>query len=104
MEVEKGLLLHWWHYYGKGIYTLAELDEFEKIIDKYGIDKVVEAAGASYITDDGSPTVMLECIRRNYVDELFATLPDIEKMNDKEKKMYNDIRDEFISIILKTYS
>ena len=44
MAIEKGLLIHWWHYYGKVIYTLAELEEFEKVIDEYGADKVLDVA------------------------------------------------------------
>ncbi len=24
MAIEKGLLIHWWHYYGKCIYTLVD--------------------------------------------------------------------------------
>ena len=49
MVIEKGLLMHWWHYYGKVIYTLDELEKFEKIIDDYGVDKVLDAAVASYV-------------------------------------------------------
>lgn len=49
MAIEKGLLIHWWHYYGKVIYTLAELEEFEKVIDEYGADKVLDVAVASYV-------------------------------------------------------
>ena len=33
MAIEKGLLIHWWHYYGKCIYTFAELKEFEKLAE-----------------------------------------------------------------------
>lgn len=48
MAIEKGLIIHWWHYYGKSIYTLAELEEFEKVIDEYGVDKVLDVAVVSY--------------------------------------------------------
>jgi hypothetical protein len=48
MAIDKRLLIHWWHYYGKVIYTFAELEEFEKVIDKYGADKVLDVAVASH--------------------------------------------------------
>lgn len=104
MEIKdtKGLLLHWWHYYGKCIYTLEELKEFEKIIDKYGTDKVLEAATASYICDDGSPTIILMSIRYNKVKELFDTLLDIEKFDEDVKNEYNAAKEEFLRIISST--
>ena len=42
MKVNKELLIHWWHYYGTTIYTFDELQKFERIIDKYGPDRVLE--------------------------------------------------------------
>ena len=103
MVIEKGLLIHWWHYYGKCIYTLAELEEFEKIIDEYGTDKVLDIAVASYITCDGSPTVILESIRTDTVEELINTLPDFESMEEEKKTAYNAIKEEFVEIISGTY-
>ncbi len=88
MAIEKGLLIHWWHYYGKVIYTLAELEEFEKVIDEYGADKVLDVAVASYVCGDGSPTIMLASIRKGTVKKLFESLPDISKMEKKEKEQY----------------
>ena len=102
MAVEKGLLIHWWHYYGKSIYTLDELEEFEKVIDEYGVDKVLDVAVASYICGDGSSSVMLASIRNGAVKELFASLPDISKLDEKEKEQYDAVREEFIQIISQT--
>ena len=104
MNIEKGLLLHWWHYYGKAIYTLEELEKFEEIIDEYGIDKVLDLAVASYICYDGSPTVILQGIRNNVVERLFDTLPKFENMDEKQKEDYNEIKKEFVEIISKTYN
>ena len=102
MTIEKGLLIHWWHYYGKRIYTLAELEEFEEVIDKYGADRVFDVAVASYICGDGSPTVILASIRKGVVNELFESLPDISKMEDDEKAQYNTIREKLFQIISQT--
>lgn len=92
MAIEKIALIHWWHYYGKYPYTFAELKEFEKVIDEYGAERVMDAATASYICDDGSPTIMLGSIRRGVVKELFESLPDISKMEEKERENYNNQR------------
>lgn len=36
------LLMHWWHYYGKAIYTFEDLEKFSALIDKYGAEKISE--------------------------------------------------------------
>lgn len=102
MAIEKGLLIHWWHYYGKCIYTFAELKEFEKIIDDYGVEKVLDAAVASYVCGDGSPTIILMSIRKGAVKELFESLPDVSKMGEKEKEQYQMVREEFVEAISQT--
>ena len=103
MAIEKGLLLHWWHYYGKCIYTFKELLKFEEIIDKYGPDKVFEAALASYIVSDGSPTLMLSSIRNNRVEIIFETLPDPETFTGDKKLAYIEAKENFIKQISATY-
>ncbi len=102
MAIKKELLIHWWHYYGKAIYTLAELEQFEKIIDDYGTDKVLDAAVASYICGDGSPTIILMSIRKGAVKKLFESLPDISKMSDEKQKLYQKVREEFVQTISQT--
>lgn len=102
MAIEKGLLIHWWHYYGKCIYTFAELEEFEKIIDDYGVEKVLDAAVASYVCGDGSPTIILMSIRKGAIKELFEALPDVSKMGEKEKEQYQMVREEFVQAISQT--
>ena len=102
MEITKGLLMHWWHYYGKCIYSLAELEKFEKVIDEYGVEKVLDVAVASYVYDDGSPTIMLVNIRQDSVKKLFESLPDFSTWKEKDKKQYEAMRDEFIHIISQT--
>jgi len=102
MAIEKGLLMHWWHYYGKCPYTLEELEKFEEVIDQYGTDKVLEAAIASYVCFDGSPTVMLQCIRADSVQKMFDSLPNIEEMSEDEKQFHKEVTDEFVRIITST--
>ena len=104
MTVEKGLLMHWWHYYGKCIYTLEELEKFEKIIDEYGADKVLDFAVTSYIISDGSPTILLGSIRNGVVEEMFQSLPDIETFDKVAKKEFIEIKEVFLKAITETYN
>lgn len=99
MAVDKNLLMHWWHFYNKDLYTLEELERFEEIIDQYGVDKIMECAVASFISGDGSPTPVVACIRRNCVNELIDILPDISSFSDGEKAEYNNFREAFIEKI-----
>lgn len=101
--IDKGLLMHWWHYYGKCIYTGSELKKFGEIIDKYGAERVLDAAVASFILEDGSPTMILMSIRKNLVEELFKSLPNIDEMEDSDKDCYLAVKQEFVSIISGTY-
>ena len=102
MEIKKELLMHWWYYYGNCIYNLAELEKFEKVIDEYGVEKVLDVAVASYICGDGSPTNILMSIRTDTVKELFESLPDVSTFDEEKKQIYNAMRDEFVRIISKT--
>lgn len=99
MTIEKGLLIHWWHYYGKSIYTLEELDKFEKVIDEYGRERTFDVVIASYIHGDSSPTIMLESIRRNSVKKLFEVTPEFSKMEGEMKIKYEFLRDELLKAI-----
>lgn len=102
LAIEKPLLVHWWHYYGKGIYTFEELEKFDKIIDKYGAERVFDVAIASYICGDGSPTIMLKSIRNNCVKELFESLPSTSNMNETELEQYTAVRNSLVEQFTQT--
>lgn len=88
----KELLMHWWHYYGKCIYTYEDLENFSALIDKYGTEKISELVAASYISNDGSPTILLFAIRQNKVEYLLDTLPDVSTFSEDEKRLYDDLK------------
>lgn len=88
----KELLMHWWHYYGKAIYTFEDLEKFSALIDKYGAEKITEAVIASYISDDGSPTCLLLAIKKNKADQLISTLPDPSSFMAKEKEAHDNLK------------
>jgi len=102
MVITKDLLVHWWHYYGKMMYTLAELETFTKIIDEQTAERVFDIVIASHIEGDGSPTVILLSIRKNLVDKLFDSLPNVENMNQKNKTIYESVKDEVFQMISST--
>ena len=100
----KELLLHWWHYYGKQIYTFDELEKFLAIIDNYGSDRVMDVAVASYISSDGSPTMMLQCIRADKVSEMFEKLPDPKNLAEEAQEQYNALRQTLIETFKESMS
>ena len=105
MEITKELLIHWWHYYGKLIYTLEELNNFIAIIDEKGANKVFDVATASYLCGDGSPTVLLLSIREDKVDELFGTLEGCtgENAPENECAIFQKAREELFTIVSSSF-
>lgn len=103
MDIKEELLMHWFHYYGKSIYTFAELETFQESIEKYGAEKVLQIAVMSWANGDGSPQIILMSIRKNILPELFETLPDISEMDEEAKEQYEILRDAFIAAISETF-
>ena len=100
----KELLMHWWHYYGKAIYTFEDLEKFLSLIDKYGAEKISELVVASYISNDGSPTVLLFAIRHNQAENLLNTLPDVSAFSKKEKELYDVLKNSLEKEIETSYN
>ena len=100
----KELLMHWWHYYGKAIYTFEDLEKFSALIDKYGAEKISELVVASYISNDGSPTVLLFAIRHNKVKNLMKTLPDVSAFSKNEKELYDVLKNSLEKEIETSYN
>ena len=81
-EEKKELLNHWWHYYGKIIYTFDEWELFNELVDKNS-NKMMELAVAGFIYGVTSQP-LITAMRKNQVDELLATLPNLNEIEDKE--------------------
>lgn len=103
MTIEKGLLIHWWHYYSKKVYTLAELKKFKEIIDEYGPKRVWDIITASFVGSDGSPSAILECIREHIVEDMFNTLPKFDNTTGPMKKFWRKEKEKVIQKLLATY-
>lgn len=102
VTVDKNLLIHWWRYYGRDPYTLEELAEFERIIDQYGAERVLDVAFASYVCEDGSSWVILTSIRENAVEQLFDVVPSCENIEGEDQKTFSSARKEFVRLISDT--
>lgn len=97
------LLQHWWYYYGKMMITLAEWEQFNHLVEKDS-SKVLAIAVASYIHGIGSQPLVM-AMRENKVDELLASLPEIEEMEDEEfKRLYTQSENCLISMLVRTYN
>ena len=95
------LLMHWWHYYGKCIYTYGELQKFLELLKK-DEEKILDVAVASYIMGDG-PTILLMAIRNNEVEKLYDVLPNKSSFNSTELKDYNYYKSKFLEKIKDSY-
>lgn len=99
---QKRLLLHWWQYYGKLIYTPDELDLFSHMIDENS-EQVMDLAVVSYINELSNQPIIM-AMRNNCLEELKKTLPSVEKLNDELKVLYEQEKNNLIAKLVKTYN
>lgn len=99
-EEKNKLLQHWWHYYGKMMYTLQEWEEFNKLVEK-DADRMFIFAIGSYIMGTSSQPLICAMRQRN-VDEVIASLPEKKELEDNE--MYFKIENSLISQLVKSYN
>ncbi|MBE6160336.1 MAG: hypothetical protein E7157_04755 [Lactobacillales bacterium] len=98
---EKNILLqHWWHYYGKILYTLDECEQFDSLLEK-DIDKIFIAAIGSFIIGLSSQP-LIDSMRRNNIDELLSALPEMKKLEDNE--MYHKVEVSLITQLVDSYN
>lgn len=102
-EEKSDLLQHWWYYYGKMIITLAEWEEFNKLV-KDNTDKVFDVAVINYVYGVSSQPLIC-AMRENKVKELFESLPKIDEIQDEEfKTAYTQAKKGFIAMLIKSYN
>ena len=101
-EEKSCLLLHWWHYYGKLLYSFAELEQFESLF-RENPDRIFHIAVMSYYYGFGSQILLLS-MRSGKLDELFLTIPDYENTDEEFKKFIDGIESSFVEEIVTTYN
>ena len=102
-EEKKELLNHWWHYYGKVLYTFDEWEQFNELIDKNS-NKIMELAVAGFICNITTQP-LIAAMRKNQVDELLSTLPNLNEIKDEKfKEEYEKIKNIVIRHLVGSYN
>ena len=105
ITITKDLLLYWWQWYFdnsislESRYDSKEIKEFEKLINKYGTNKVLDLATISCILSDGSPRIIQLAMNTNSVEELFDAIPNIYLLPLGVIKKWRTIQKEFIETL-----
>ena len=94
------LMLHWWHYYGKTMYSLRDLENYREALSNY-IDKIIEAAVIFYMRGIG-PEIVARFIFVNKIEVLLNRLPKIEEFTRDEMQIYLQAKQAFINEIIRT--
>ncbi len=92
------LLKHWWHNYGKMLYTYDEFLTFSSLMDT-NFDSIEAVAVFSFMKNDG-PKIIVHSIRSNSVNELLNIF--VANKFNKDNK-YIKIRIEFYNQLLNSY-
>ncbi|MGE5456290.1 MAG: hypothetical protein ACM3O4_04220 [Ignavibacteriales bacterium] len=99
---KKEILLHWWHYFGKVIYTFEEMQKFSEMIDSNS-DEVMMMAVIGYVNKVTNQPIIM-AMRENKLDQLRESLPTLEKQNDEFRASYYQIEQRLIEQLVKTYN
>lgn len=99
LEEKSELLHHWWHYYGKILYTLDEFEVFNELVKKDSNKVWVLAVGCYAMGVSSQP--LLKAMRNDSVNEFLGSLPELETIDDCE---YFDTEKEFMNILLQSYN
>ncbi len=102
LSEKKELLIHWWHYYGKVMYTLEEMNQFRQMIEE-NCDQVMMMAIFGYV-DGITSQPIIAAMRAGKLEELKSTLPKPEEQDDKFKEVYSMVEAELIKELVKTYN
>lgn len=98
-EEKEELLVHWWHYYGKDLYSLGELEKFQELVRKDS-DFVFSFASICF-ADEKGPKPFLDAIRNNKIKQLQQYVSSYE---DSLKDTMPLIKEFFLKEILDTYN
>lgn len=101
-EEKKELLNHLWHYYGKHIYTLEDLINYNRFV-KSNSDQLFDLAVTTYFSGLNFQTTVLTAMRNNKLHELFNRMPIFEKGSLEERK-HEVIALKLLSEVVSTYN
>ena len=113
MEITKELLMHWLKHFAKTPYTADEEKEFEKIIDEYGEEKIIDIMIVTFAIYNNFyptlllyfyPTLLLYNMRQGQIKEIIEQLPDHSAFDEEEEELYKVLRDHIISTLSHSIS
>jgi hypothetical protein len=101
-DEQKKLLLHWWHYFGKVLYSLDELNQFNSMIDKNS-NEVMMMAVLAYIYKQTSQPIIAS-MREGKIEEFRAILPILDEEPKEIKEYFEKQELNLLTQIVKTYN
>ena len=102
LDEKNELLLHWWHYFGKSIYTFDELERFRGLIVEKS-DQIFNFATIAYLANESS-RILLEAMRKNVVDKILELTDFSNKKDKKTKTVLENASASLIVTLVNTYN
>lgn len=100
-DEKEALLMHWWHYYGKMMYSLEEFETFHNYVLKDS-EIIKDAAVLAYYAGESSQA-MLRAMRKGQMDE-YLTKVRKDRAESDYRFVYENAEEEFIEEIVNTYN
>lgn len=100
-EERENLLLHWWHYYGKMIISLAEFEKFRDLVKKDSV-LMKDVAVISYVMGYSSQALIM-AMRNNDLDNYFSGIKKIVG-SDEYKKIKAEVESSFFDEVVSTFN
>lgn len=100
-EEQEGLLLHWWNYYGKVHYSLAELEKFRELITEDS--KLVKNIAVLSFVFDQSSQALIRAMRDDTLEDYLAGISKICGNNDFKEQL-KEAENDFMEMLVGTYN
>ena len=108
-EEKTEILMHWYHYYGKTMYTLENMEYFKKVSTE-NADKIMHiiTTGYDYRATKNGPDpaiVMHETVRYPFFMELLLEeCPDISTLSKAERTSFETSMANLVAEFVETYN
>lgn len=100
-EEKETLLMHWWHYYGKMLVTLAEIEKFNELV-KEDSDLIKDVAMVSYILGYSSQG-LIKAMRTNDLENYFEGIKKFVESSEY-KAIKEEAEEMFFEQVVETYN
>ena len=97
------LMRHWWNYYGKMVFTLAEYEQFNELLESK-CDLIYAIAVLGYTNNISSQT-LINAMRNDELPQFFNVISNVIESDDENvKTIFGVASASFISEIVTTYN